>query len=324
MLTLGALLANSAPAERPVRASQPHFLREYTLPLGAYPGPIVTGSDGALWFSTFPYFTNHPAKDLGIGRITVAGFIRFFLIGLGTYDLTLGHDGKIWFTNAYQHPYTVGSLTTTGTVQQYSVPSAGTPESIATDAAGDLWYSAFGTNPDIVRINTSGQTVAVYHTHNASVVRVAPGPRASIWFDELGRRSMFGRITQNGGFTERFIGGPAYIPGPLVLGPDGRMWISDCSYAAAIRPSTFDVEFYPIPANGCIEGIIAGPDGNLWAADFDLNAIARITPRGVVTEYTTPTPEMMPTFLTVGPDGNIWYTEIQRNTDVSKIGVLAP
>jgi virginiamycin B lyase len=324
VVTLGALLAGSTWTHRPPPMHQPRFLHEYTLPLGAYPSTIVSGPDGALWFSTYPYFTNHPPIDLGIGRITTSGKYSFFLIGNGTYELTVGLDGKLWFTNPYTTPNTVGSLTTSGTVVQYSVPSNGSPESIASDAGGNLWYTAFGANPDIIRIDTSGKTVATYSTPNASAAKVGPGRRDSMWFDEAGNRSLVGRVNTQGVMHEHKIGGPAYIPGAMAFGPDDRMWIADCTYAAAATPS-FVVTLYPLPnSNSCIDGITAGPDGNMWATDAERGEIVRIAPTGAMTEYPVPTPSMIPFGITVGPDGNIWYGEIQHQTDISKIGVLAP
>ena len=67
-----------------------------------------------------------------------------------------------------------------------------------------------------------------------------------------------------------------------------------------------------------------GPDGNLWATYSEYGRIVRVTTDGTMTEYPTPTPSMIPDAIAVGSDGNIWFTEIQQQTDVSKIGVLRP
>src|SRR5690348_3781737 len=61
----------------------PRFLHEFLLPKGAYPGSITTGSDGALWFGDYPYFSSHPPTHLGIGRITTDGQQQYFLFGDG-------------------------------------------------------------------------------------------------------------------------------------------------------------------------------------------------------------------------------------------------
>jgi streptogramin lyase len=58
--------------------------------------------------------------------------------------------------------------------------------------------------------------------------------------------------------------------------------------------------------------IAAGSDGNMWFTESPGNAVARITPAGVVTEFTVPTANA---FETQGPhiigasDGNLWFTE---------------
>src|SRR4029450_11320803 len=59
------------------------------------------------------------------------------------------------------------------------------------------------------------------------------------------------------------------------------------------------------------EGIIAGPDGNLWFTEPGINKIGRITPLGVVTEFSTGiTPGAAPIGITAGSDGNLWFTEL--------------
>lgn len=302
---------------------QPRFLHEFTLPLGAYPSSIVKGSDGAMWFGTYPYFTYHQATHLGIGRITVRGKQHYFEFGDGVYDVAEGADGYVWFTNAYANPYSVGYITTRGKVQQYSAVGGGTPESIAADASRHLWYTSFGGNPDIIEVKTDGSIVATFKAQSGDADKVAYGATGLMWYNGVGNPSFVGRITGNGSQRESPIGGPNYIPGPMALGPDGRMWICDGDMLAAVDRS-FKVTLYSLPSFGGFAGVTAGPDGNLWATDFINSAIVRVTTSGVMTEFSTPTPNMIPTAIGVGPNGNIWFTEIQHTTDISKIGVLKP
>jgi streptogramin lyase len=63
----------------------------------------------------------------------------------------------------------------------------------------------------------------------------------------------------------------------------------------------------PTPDSEPIE-ITLGPDGNLWFTEQNGNAVARVTPRGVITEFTPPT-FSFPGDITAGPDGNVWFTE---------------
>jgi streptogramin lyase len=55
-------------------------------------------------------------------------------------------------------------------------------------------------------------------------------------------------------------------------------------------------------------GITAGPDGNLWFAEFTAGKIGRITPAGVITEFSIPS-GALPWDIAAGPDGNLWFTE---------------
>jgi virginiamycin B lyase len=58
-----------------------------------------------------------------------------------------------------------------------------------------------------------------------------------------------------------------------------------------------------------------GSDGNLWFAvqtgldDTQTGNIGRITPSGVVTEFTVPYSGSQPSSIAGGPDGNIWFTD---------------
>ncbi|MEO8191068.1 MAG: hypothetical protein ABI682_12065 [Acidobacteriota bacterium] len=64
---------------------------------------------------------------------------------------------------------------------------------------------------------------------------------------------------------------------------------------------------YSISGDGV--GIAAGPDGNVWFTERNASKIGRITPSGVVTEFSIPTAGSEPTSITRGPDGNLWFTE---------------
>jgi streptogramin lyase len=62
--------------------------------------------------------------------------------------------------------------------------------------------------------------------------------------------------------------------------------------------------------------IAAGSDGNMWFTEFPGNAVARITPAGVVTEFAIPTAASNPQNIIGSSDGKLWFTEFAT----SKIG----
>jgi streptogramin lyase len=53
-------------------------------------------------------------------------------------------------------------------------------------------------------------------------------------------------------------------------------------------------------------GIAPGPDGNVWFTEDSNNAVGRITPGAVITEFTAGFPTGNPRGIVSGPDGNLW------------------
>ncbi|MFZ9669733.1 MAG: virginiamycin B lyase family protein, partial [Solirubrobacterales bacterium] len=64
-----------------------------------------------------------------------------------------------------------------------------------------------------------------------------------------------------------------------------------------------------------------GPDGNMWFTELSGNRIGKITPAGVITEYSAGiTAGAAPYGIAAGPDGNMWFTERNGN----RIGKITP
>ena len=53
-------------------------------------------------------------------------------------------------------------------------------------------------------------------------------------------------------------------------------------------------------------GIAPGPDGNLWFTEDKNNAVGRVTPGAVITEFAAGFPTGNPRGIITGPDGNLW------------------
>src|SRR6202000_3381547 len=82
---------------------------------GARPFRIVSGPDGALWFTDF--------AGNSIGRITTAGAITRYSSGQvdAPSGIAVGADGAVWFTN-YGNG-SIGRITTAGVITAYVGPS---------------------------------------------------------------------------------------------------------------------------------------------------------------------------------------------------------
>ena len=73
-----------------------------------------------------------------------------------------------------------------------------------------------------------------------------------------------------------------------------------------------DFTFTAPTLNRGIRDIATGPDGNVWFGEF-YSAIARVTPAGVMKEFTLPgAPNSSASGVVAGPDGNVWVTDYNR------------
>lgn len=78
-------------------------------------------------------------------------------------------------------------------------------------------------------------------------------------------------------------------------------------------------QFTEFPTSSNPNGIAAAQDGTLWFTMMN-DKVARMTTAGVITEFSVPTANSLPAFITAGPDGNMWFTELAGN----KIGKITP
>ena len=118
------------------------------------------------------------------------------------------------------------------------------------------------------------------------------------------------------GEVKEFTAGltPDSGPNRIADGPDGNLWFTEhagTGSAGSRRPASSPSSPPTSRADSHPASIAAGPDGNLWFTEITIgNRIGRITPAGVVTEFTAGiTADSRPLGITAGPDGNLWFTE---------------
>ncbi len=280
-------------------------------------GDIVTGPDGALWFTGLPG---------AIGRITTAGVVTQFSLsvpGLATQRITAGPDGRLWFTavsTGSPNLGFIGSISTTGQSALYPLPSNAIPGGITAGPDGALWFIEIGAK--IGRITTNGNITEYPLPANtsgfSSATGITSGPDGALWFIA---QNYVGRMTTSGTLTQYPLGLNGYSTA-IVAGPDGAMWFNisqgtpftrGCQETAVGRITTVgQVTMVSIPnlhstSSGCSVGggITTGPDGALWATDTT-SAILQISTGGIVTGIF---PANGAAAITTGPDGRIWFTE---------------
>ena len=242
---------------------------------------IVTGPDGALWFTqprdnkigrittagvldppagyTLPVPNSQPEAitvgpdgnlwytellSNGVGRITTGGGpVHFPTGGIGPSDIVGRPDGALWFTEAFGN--TIGRMTTTGAVtNHFPVTPLSGPSGIALGPGG-LWFTESDANA-IGRITTSG-VVSEFPGTGAGPSAIAEGQDGALWFTESENNTV-GRITSSGAITNHFaLATPASEPSDIAKGPDGALWFTEFLGNKVGRIDTSPVQFVPPP-----------------------------------------------------------------------------
>lgn len=254
---------------------------------------------------------------------------HFLLPGyIAPVSMVFGPDGALWFTAEDRQPGAVpveeiGRMTTSGSVQMFSVPDASDAEGGIVSSAGALWFAPANSGVTtgeggIGEITTSG---SVSEFPASSDGAIAAGPDGNVWVDDSGA---IDSVSPTGAIQQLDYPdgwGPAAA---ITAGPDGALWIAgaDANGNPAIGRMTTSGSFtsYSVPQNSdwYVRDITAGPDGALWFTEIDqsdsLTAgwIGRITTQGQVSEWRIPPDasgnHLYPISITTGPDGALWFT----------------
>lgn len=251
---------------------------QYATPsLDTQPAGIVSGPDGALWFTE--------SLAGSIGRITTGGAITEYALpapNLSPQAITVGPDGNLWFTCipdpvSSGAPGQIGKITPYGQITLYVLPS---PNSLPTGIAigpkntDTIWFVE--SNNRIGKINTSGTIQEFDLPVPSAPVAVALGPDHAMWFTENAACSI-GRIGSDGAIAHYRIpsNSPPY---GITLGPDHAMWfVAGQGTLGRINPGGQIAEFpFPSP-DSAPQSITTGPDGALWFTEgaAEVNKIAR-------------------------------------------------
>ena len=276
---------------------------------GAQPDSIVTGTDGAMWF------TESNGDGTGyLGRSTSAGVVTRYRTGLDTLPqgITVGPDGALWFTETRHDAMgSIVRMAPAGTMTAFDVPGHGkwsAPNSIAVGPDGELWFTDPGTGA-IGSVTTSGHVTEYALPHGAVPQQIAKGPDGRLWFTDAGTGAI-GSISTLGAIKEYPLPHGA-SPAGITAGPNGELWFTDSGTTSLGSISTSGaIKEYPLPHGAWPAGITASRTGELWFADAGTNAIGVATTTGHVREFAVPTPGVSPNGVVQAPNGSIWFTEL--------------
>lgn len=246
----------------------------------------------------------------------------FFPRGPGPWNITKGPDGNMWVAaTGYAE---IIKVAPDGTMTYYPLSNPGAQlQGIVTGSDGNLWFAEPG-NSAIGTITTAGAITEYTMPSSSSAPNcVALGSDGNVWFFDAGM-SEIGKITTSGQITEYPMPANTAINN-IAPGPDGNLWMSDQGNNAILKVSTSGtlLASYPIPSSKAApNGLSAGPDGNIWFTEFATSKIGRVTPSGVMAEFTIPSGSAGPIAITPGPDGRMWFGEMGQEAGLGKIGYI--
>lgn len=140
--------------------------------------------------------------------------------------------------------------------------------------------------------------------------QVTAGPGGDLWVTLQADPGYLARVTPQGSVTLFDAPDSDRKPEGLAVGPDGNLWLTmTAGYIGRMSPQGVTTRFGGL--SGSPQEIVTGPDGNLWFTQHGgaRGAIARITPAGVLTEFTAGLPlGSAPQAIAAGPDGALWFT----------------
>ena len=202
---------------------------------------------------------------------------------------------------------------------------------ITTGADGNLWFTEYnGTH--IGKFDVTTKLATEYGPLQSPATTIAAGPDGNLWFSERssdGSTSVLGRITTAGVITEYKTTPVIGSVVALAAGADGKVWfVKDGNGGPAvgkIDPATGAFTTFMTGLNGAFTlfgGIALGGDGNVWFTSYYDGLIGRVTPAGVISEFTGVAPNAQLNAIAAGPQiagaNTLWVTD-PTNKSVAKL-----
>jgi virginiamycin B lyase len=209
---------------------------------------IVSGPDGAMWFSD--------PLTFALGRVSALGELVMHKLPRGDSpgELAFGPDAALWFT--IPNKDRIGRMTMAGELTEFKVAPHSGLSDIAAGPDGNLWVT-LQQKSKIMRIAPTGQRRVFVLPRQTAPESIVGGP-GGLWFSEgiwgaRRGRNRLGLITTAGKVTQFKV--PAkFGTREIAVGPDGRIWFTTGPVGGAIGWMWPNGELGP---RGCL-------DENCW------------------------------------------------------------
>ncbi len=198
-----------------------------------------------------------------------------------------------------------------------SVPGGVWPDDLAGDTSGNIWLAEHH-NDEVGRFSPTGvYTAFPIPTKNGEADGLAVDSVRGYVYCALTMANKIERISMTTGVvTEITMPTPGAVPGDLLIGPDGTIWVSEgyeggagSTRIAKIDPTTLLVTEYTPPfSRDGTDGMTLLSNGDMWFVEYANNAICKFS-NGTFTEVVMPRTNVVPTNIASDSKGNLWITE---------------
>jgi streptogramin lyase len=261
---------------------------DFTVPGGGLVRGIVSGPDGALWFTVCP---GPPTCE--VGRITTTGSITLYPVGGSQLkQITNGSDGNLWVADSGE----IHRVTTSGVDTDYPINIAATDISSGPDGA--LYFA--GGDSMFGRITTDGVVsyISAPSSDNSYVWHLTLGPGGALWLalnnafragEPNGIQVYYPLTNSFGQFIEvPILKGTEPVISGITGGPDHNIWVTGSGHvmaylrlAMSVTPSTLTLSAGTMGALTVSEKTFKGS----WGATSSSKAVATVvqSPAGTFT-----------------------------------------
>ena len=214
---------------------------------------------------------------------------------------------------------------TFGEITEYKIPHCSNCQPVGITAGADsrMWV-ALNHRGGIDSIDMTGH-FAKYHPKKVfGEYGIIQGPDGNIWFTGRMKKSngILGSITPTGQVGIPYSGQAE--PNAVASGPAGTIWFNGLSGSIqTIDVHSYSVAKYSLPSDHRAVNMVEGSDGNMWFTDLTNSGpqlIGKMTPSGIVSEFTIPDNGFDQNGIASGPDGNVWFTASDSSETHGMVG----
>gem|GEM_PF-1119644 len=209
-----------------------------------------------------------------------------------------------------------------GYVVEYSIQPDSSPNALAVDSSGNVWFS-IGAYHALGELNPSNGTVHEYQlplSSNASILTwgvAVDKSRNVVWFTDETSNSIWSFDMISHTFAKFSLPQPLSLPYQIAVDSSGNAWFTEIGtgrlgeITAQGALNEYDIPHtssYNLSTNSTgPAGIAIDKDGTIWIAEAYANAIASFRD-GEFHQYPIQGAES-PTGIAIGEQGNIWITQ---------------